>query len=1473
MKVRVSLREQSSNVNVVITADGTATVGDVAVAIASAGKDELVDTDSGLTLRLCGGGASAERVIIPSTTLVESGVQNGSTIEVTSAAGTRGDDRAAAELRVTDGPDKGVVVRLRRGTSTVGRAADRDVRLTDSRVSHHHGRITVSDRVEIIDDNSSNGVVVGDQRVARAILGPGDVALLGSTRVTVTLLGGAGDSAQASSATSDVAFIRSPVVLSRPREIKVELPDVPAMPQRPEFPWLALVAPLLMGGGMFLVTRSPLSLIFVALSPILMLGTYLSTLFGNKKAVKRDEEQFRSSLALVEADIASRHQRELQQRLSMYPSVGECVDAVFERNSRLWSRRPEHPEFLRVRLATGPVRPSARFEDAKKSAGRPDLAVLADELVRVRGWLAGAPLVADLAAVGGVGVVGRAGVREGVARAIVAQVASMHSPAEVTIACLTSTATKDEWAWLEWLPHTTAYSPFDGVQLAAEAGSGRLVLDRLEDLVAARSSATTGDARDRGPQEKEHERTRPVLPSVLVVVHNPSVDWARVATLAENGPDVGVHVLWVADEQASLPGACRAFIDLGDGSSTIVGMVRTEQTVRAVSTESLDLVTATAMARRLAPVMDAGIRESDESDLPRTVSVVSLLGVDSADDESLVLTRWKENGSYLERALPPRPTERASDLRAVVGHAGAEPFSLDLRSQGPHALVGGTTGSGKSEFLQAWVLGLAHAYSPDRVTFLFVDYKGGAAFAKCVELPHTVGMVTDLSPYLVQRALRSLRAEIHHRERLLNDKGVKDLIELEKRGDPDCPPSLLIIVDEFAALVGEVPEFIDGVVDVAQRGRSLGLHLILATQRPAGVIKDNLRANTNLRVALRVNDDHDSTDVIGDKLASHFDPSIPGRGAAKTGPARLTTFQSAFPGARTTTEPPAPPIEVAEVDFGVVSEWKIPARARVDKDTPTDIDRVVGTVSRAARLGRIPTPRKPWLDVLAPAYDLSKLNQRSDSDIVLGVVDDPDHQAQTTDTFRPDERGHILYVGTGGSGKTTALRTLAMAASVTPKGGPVHVYGLDFAGGGLSLLEPLPSVGSIIAGDDDERVSRLLSMLATWTVQRQARYSAAKAPTLTAYRHLAAAPHEPRILVLLDGLESFKDAYDSALSQQRTYSDFQTVVMDGRSVGIHFAVTADRLGAVPNSLSGAFQQKLVLRLTDEDAYLSAGIPKNILNAQSPPGRCVQIGRSQELQLAILGRNGTPSVQVSEIDELSRAVAAIHPVRPASVGSLPTRVALSELPPALEGRPVVGIEDRSLGALGFDGEGTFVIAGPPRSGRSTALHWFADSIRRWAPSVPLVHLSARPSRLTGLPQWQASVIGADRVREYAGSQLKPYVERDGGGKPLVAVFIEDLPELCGTVAEAELAEIVKLARRNGHLVFASGETSGFSSGFSSLTTEIKAGRAGVILHPDQHDGDLLKTPLPRLQKSADMLPGRGYFIQGGKAWRVQLPVVG
>ena len=477
-----------------------------------------------------------------------------------------------------------------------------------------------------------------------------------------------------------------------------------------------------------------------------------------------------------------------------------------------------------------------------------------------------------------------------------------------------------------------------------------------------------------------------------------------------------------------------------------------------------------------------------------------------------------------------------------------------------------------------------------------MDYKGGAAFADCVKLPHTVGLVTDLSPHLVRRALASLNAELRYREHILNAKKAKDLLDLQRRGDPECPPSLVIVVDEFAALVQEVPEFVDGVVNVAQRGRSLGLHLILATQRPAGVIKDNLRANTNLRIALRMADESDSTDVLGVPLAAGFSPDIPGRGAAKTGPGRIAGFQTGYAGGWSESAAPPAQLDLGELTFGPGRLWEEPQIVGAASDTdlgPSDIERLVQTISVAAGRAEIPLPRKPWLPDLAPTYDLQFLGQRRDRELAIGVVDDPDAQQQRTAYFYPDVDGNMAIYGTGGSGKSTLLRTVALAAGITPRSGPCQVYGMDFGSSGLRMLESLPHVGAVVSGDDDERLTRLIRRLKTELDERANRYAAVRAATITEYRDITGQQSEPRILLLVDGLANFRQQYESH-AVASIFTVFNQLAADGRPVGIHIVVTADRTASIPSSLRASIQRTVVLRLSDEADYGYLGVAGDAL---------------------------------------------------------------------------------------------------------------------------------------------------------------------------------------------------------------------------------------------------------------------------------------
>jgi S-DNA-T family DNA segregation ATPase FtsK/SpoIIIE len=460
----------------------------------------------------------------------------------------------------------------------------------------------------------------------------------------------------------------------------------------------------------------------------------------------------------------------------------------------------------------------------------------------------------------------------------------------------------------------------------------------------------------------------------------------------------------------------------------------------------------------------------------------------------------------------------------------------------------------------------------------------------------------------------------------------------------------------------------------------------------------------------------------------------------------------------------------------------------------------------------------------------------------------------------------MLVYGTSGAGKTVTLRTLAIAAGAGRTLGATTVYGIDFGSGALRSLEALPHVGTIVTGDDVERIQRLFRTLRDTLDSRAQRFSEVNASTLGEYREITGDHDEPCVLLLLDGFGTFRQEWESGANRVETYATFMRVLGEGRPLGVHIVATADRYGAVPTAVSANITKRVVLRLSDENSYGILGVPRDVLSERSAPGRGIVDGL--ETQIAVIG--GTPNVA-----EQNAAAIALgerfsrHGVAVAeTIGALPVSYPQQNLPDHVGGSPALGIGEHTLGPVAFEPIGTFLVAGPPLSGKSTALRGIVRAMERFDSGTEMYHIGGRRAALAGYRPWKRRASRIEDVRALA-KDLTELVS-DESETTRVLIVLENLIEYSDTDADRALKELFQAVNRSDQLLIADGDIAQLGSGYG-LIGELKASRHGIALRPETFDGDtLFKTPFPKVQRH-EFPEGRGIFVEHGRPLTVQLPL--
>jgi S-DNA-T family DNA segregation ATPase FtsK/SpoIIIE len=1356
------------------------------------------------------------------------------------------------ELAVVGGPAGGHRVPLAVGAHDIGRDPSVDIALADPSLSRKHLTVEVSPAgAVVIDAGSRNGSAIDGLPLRAGRPHPvteRDHIEIGRSLVVVRPTR-ARHAADDDAGGGDVQFNRPPR-MARPYEPpRVDVAAPPTKPAAPRLPFAASLAPLVLGIAMFLLLKSPAMLLFSALSPVMAVTTFVSDRRGGRKRYTSDLAGFEERMNRLAVELTSLRDGEVDALREAAPDAAELAARAEGHLTTLWERRRDDHDFLTLRL--GVADQPTRNQVVLSAGGEDEHRKRAENLIARHSTLVAVPVVTMLSEVVGLGLTGPAAAVDALGRWVVLQAAVLHSPRDVLIAAALSPGREHAWCSLRWLPHCSSpWSPIDHDHIAVGANRSSALLRAVSAVVKQRQA----DDRERYSGRAQR---RPFI--VLVIDEDVAPPRALVEDLLSHGGGVDLAVVWLGSDPRDLPGGCGTTVSLAEDRALMaVAWPASGRVVADGTPDGIDLTVADTIARGLAPVRDVA-SVGGTADMPRSASLLEI--IDLVDISAIhVAARWAaRTGSMLD---------------AVIGHRGDGPLALDMRADGPHALVAGTTGAGKSELLQTLVTSLALNHPPERVSFLFVDYKGGAAFKDCVQLPHTVGMVTDLDTHLTRRALLSLNAELRRREEILRDNDAKDLIALERQRPDIAPASLIIVIDEFAALKNEVPEFVDGVVDIAQRGRSLGVHLVLATQRPGGIVSENIRANTNLRVALRVAKPGESDDVIGDPAAARISRSIPGRGLLRTGHSELTEFQSAYVGGH--SMPPDQHSSVRIRPLGAANETARQQHSDARHELPTDLERTVQAINRAARETGRPPPLSPWLPLLPDTLPLLSLSTSEDERdprfVALGLVDDAAHQRQYVLRLDLERDGHLVIYGTSGAGKTTLLRSLAVALARSASPEHLAIYALDFSGRGMLAIEALPHCGAVILAEDEERITRLFTLLRRHIDQRSQLFSELGVNTLGDYaRMTTTGPNLPRIVILLDSYAGFYTAFEN-INAGALVDALTRIIADGRAVGIHVIATADRRNAVPPSVSALIPRKLILRQADDDEYGAFGLDRKATKGTSlPPGRGFCDG-SLEIQTPIVGDD--PSG-----DHSAKAITAeAHLLRDHYRGScaapirrLPTRHPRTSLPaPADAAHPFLGVDDLDIAPVHIDLTAShFLIAGPYRSGRTSALTTLVESIRR-APRVPELHLlSPRRSPLIDLGGWTTRARGSEACDESALELREILLERSPDTEhPAVFIVIDDAGELADSTAEAALETIVRRGRDVNVRVIVACESAA-ARGFSAWIRELRKDANGLLLTPDLDlDGDLLAVRLPR-RSSRNFPPGRGYHVNGGRLVHVQV----
>ncbi|MGH4014314.1 MAG: type VII secretion protein EccCa [Pseudonocardiaceae bacterium] len=1271
---------------------------------------------------------------------------------------------------------------------------------------------------------------------------------------------------------------------------------------------------------------------FAALGAVIMVvslgaaGIFYFTQRGQAtRKRKAQRERYLDYLEELREDLRS-HEQDFRERSARPdPQVSHLLDVVRD-PARLWERRRVDIDFLRIRIGTGslPLREiQMREEGTLVNPTDPFMKSEAQAVIRRFSRTPGLPLRVGLDRAGDVSVIGaqRADVLA-VARAILTQVGALHAPDDVTVAVLTAPEREPDWAWTRWLPHL-----LDRERLGPAGPTPRLVTDPqalaalLADDLAQRANSAAmswrfGSGRHGSGAEEARTRQR------LLVIDDAHGQVARQLSTPDAAiglPSLGVTVVHLLADRLHEPGEISRRVTVSGSAVSLEDLTATPPVTVQGTLDDAPAPLVEGLARQLAPLRLSADSYDDGTGTP-PADFTALLGI--TDPSLLDLDRlW-------------RPRSERDFLRVPLGvDAAGRPTLLDLKESaqlgmGPHGLCVGATGSGKSELLRTLVLALVATHPPEQLSLVLVDYKGGATFAPFTALPHVAGLITNLAAdaSLVERMYTSLDGEVLRRQQLLADAGkLTDIGEytLRRAQRPELPPLgyLLVIIDEFGELLTAKPEFVELFLRIGRIGRSIGVHLLLSSQRVEQGKLRGLETHLSYRIGLRTLSEMESRAVLDTPDACHL-PSLPGNGYLKVDVTVYEKFKAAYvsgplpDGSEPEPVPVSGPLVKPMPRFarppGTAARESEPARPTARTTGPTLLSTVVEQIGKTGRrvppIWLPPLPPAVTLDRAAGGFDVTprgvrlRVAQQAQPGLraPLGLLDDPAQQRRGPWVVDLSAAGgNLLVLGGPGTGKTTALRTLALGLATTATPTDVGMYGIDLLGSGLRGLAGLPHVGGVASRDDRERIRRTIDELHSMLAERELLFARRQFDTVADLRAERAAGSGSaaltrtaelactEVVLLLDGYGQLAAEFEALEGK------VHDILARGGRYGLHVVATARRWNEARAAQQVAFGNRVELRMAEPgessiDGKLARGVPTDV------PGRALTTEKLYA-QIALPRLDSLPDPAGSALAEAATLVrSAWTGPLPPPVRVLPAVLRASDLTDAAAAPGTVPFgrfeSDFAPAVLDLFGRDQHLLAlGDSGTGKTNLLRLVADAlVQQYSPDelvfavfdprhgladvVPEPYNGGYAPNPALAQQLAAAVCkelaGRDPSRRTAGIRsacAAGGANPGAGSPPRVVLLIDDYDVLAASATQPLGAFVPYLAsgRDLGLHVVLTRRVAGASRGlYEPFTLGVReSGCLALLMSGDRTEGQLFAGVRPTT------LPvGRAQYIRPGEPAR-------